>query len=152
MSTAINIQKILNSTITSLNNVVPVKFDVLSPVLTAQPYEQKEIGVLISLVGEVKGRLILETTYDVIDVIGQSMFGMNIEGEMVESFTGELGNMVAGNLCTILEKDRFSLDISTPTIMTGSTKFYGFKQAFKLPIRFESGSILNILLTIDEAS
>ena len=33
------------------------------------------------------------------------MFGMSIEREMVESFTGELGNMVAGNLCTILEKE-----------------------------------------------
>ena len=33
------------------------------------------------------------------------MFGMSIEGEMIESFTGELGNMVAGNLCTVLEKN-----------------------------------------------
>ena len=47
------------------------------------------------------------------------MFGMSIEGEMIESFTGELGNMVAGNLCTILEKNGLILDISPPTVMTG---------------------------------
>ena len=40
----------------------------------------------------------IDTTKEVIDKIGQAMFGMSIEGEMVESFTGELGNMVAGNL------------------------------------------------------
>lgn len=150
MSTSITIQKVLNGAISSLSTIVPVKFDVLSPVLTAQPYEQKELSVLVNIVGAFKGRLILDTNIEIINIIGQSMFGMNIEGEMVESFTGELGNMVAGNLCTVLEKDDFILDISTPTVMAGETKFYGFKQAFKLPIRFESGSIMNILLTIDD--
>lgn len=150
MSTAVNIQKVLNGAITSLTNIVPVKFDVLAPVLTSEPYEQKELSVLIHIVGAIKGRLILDTNIDVIELIGLSMFGMNIEGEMVESFTGELGNMVAGNLCTVLESDDFVLDISTPTVMTGKTKFYGFKKAFKLPVRFDSGSMMNILLTIDE--
>lgn len=78
------------------------------------------------------------------------MFGMSIERETVESFTGELGNMVAGNLCTVLEKDSLILDISPPTVMTGATKFFGFKQAFKLPIKLEDGELLHVLLTIDE--
>lgn len=147
---AMNIQKLLNGAISSLTNIIPLKFDVLSPALTSEPYEQKEISVLINIVGAFKGRLIIDTSLEVIDAIGLSMFGMNIEGEMVESFTGELGNMVAGNLCTVLEKDQFNLDISTPTVMTGTTKFYGFKQAFKLPVRFESGAMLHILLTIDD--
>lgn len=150
MSTSKYVQIVLNRTIDSLITVVPVKLDVLSPTMTVQPYEQKEISVLIGLVGGIKGRLILETTTDVIGQIGQAIFGMSIEGEMIESFTGELGNMVAGNLCTLLEKDGLVLDISPPTVMTGVTKFYGFIQAFKLPVRLEDGSILNVLLTIDE--
>ncbi len=143
-------QMILNGTIASLTTVIPVKLEVLAPALIVQPYEQKELSVLIGLVGGVKGRLIIETTTDVIGIIGQAMFGMSIEGEMVESFTGELGNMVAGNLCTLLEKDNMILDISPPTVMTGAIKFFGFKQAFKLPVRLEDGSMLNVLLTIDE--
>ena len=151
MSTSKYVQMILNGTIASLTTVIPVKLDVLSPTMTVQPYEQKEISVLIGLVGGIKGRLILETTTEVIGQIGQAMFGMSIEGEMVESFTGELGNMVAGNLCTLLEKDGLILDISPPTVMTGTMKFFGFKQAFKLPVKLEDGSMLNVLLTIDEA-
>lgn len=150
MSTSKNVQMILNGTITSLTSVIPVKLDVLAPSLTVQPYEQKELSVLIGLIGGIKGRLIIDTSIEAIGTIGQAMFGMTIEGEMIESFTGELGNMVAGNLCTILEKDGLTVDISPPTVMVGTTKFFGFKQAFKLPVVLEGGTKLTVLLTIDE--
>lgn len=141
---------ILNGTISSLTTVIPVKLDVLAPSLTVQPYEQKELSVLIGLIGGIKGRLIIDTSVEAIGTIGQAMFGMTIEGEMIESFTGELGNMVAGNLCTVLEKNGLTVDISPPTVMVGTTKFFGFKQAFKLPVVLEDGTKLTVLLTIDE--
>lgn len=150
MSTSKHVQMILNGTITSLTTIIPVKLDILAPSLTVQPYEQTEVSVLIGLVGGIKGRLILDTTTDVIDTIGQAMFGMSIEGEMIESFSGELGNMVAGNLCTVLEKNDLILDISPPTVLSGKTKLFGFKQAFKLPVRLADGGMLTVLLTIDE--
>jgi chemotaxis protein CheX len=124
--------------------------EILPPSLTVQPYEQKELGVLIGLVGGIKGRILIDTSKSAIDKIGQAMFGMTIEGEMIESFTGELGNMIAGNLCTVLEKQGLVLDISPPTVMTGTTKLFGFKKAFKLPVRLTTGDSLTILLTIDE--
>lgn len=145
-----NIQKVLNATISSLSNVVPLKLDVLAPSLIKQPYEQREISVLIGLIGNMKGRIIVEPTNAIVSKIGESMFGMAIEGEMAESFTGELGNMIAGNLCMILEKEGIVLDISPPTVMTGNTKFYGFQQAFKIPVRMESGETMNLLLTMDD--
>ncbi len=150
LETSKNIQLILNAAISSLTNVIPLKLEVLAPSITVQPYEQKELGVLIGLVGGIKGRLLIESPINAIDTIGQAMFGMTIEGEMIESFTGELGNMIAGNLCTVLEKQGLVLDISPPTVMTGETKFYGFTKAFKLPVKLETGASLNILLTIDD--
>lgn len=150
MDKATNVQKVLNATISSLTAVIPNKFQVLSPSLVKQPYEQREISVLIGLIGNMKGRLIVEPTHAIVSKIGQAMFGMNIEGEMAESFTAELGNMIAGNLCTILERESLTLDISPPTVLTGNTKFYGFQQAFKIPVQFEDGDLLNLLLTIDE--
>ncbi|WP_432355161.1 chemotaxis protein CheX [Sporosarcina sp. A2] len=150
MTDSLTIQHILNSTIQSLNAVIPLKFNVLPPSLTTQPYEQKELSVLIALLGDVRGRLIIDTNEATISQIGEAMFGMKIEGEMIESFTGELGNMVAGNLCTLLEKDEMTLDISPPTVLTGETKYYGFKQAFKLPLNFNDAPLSNVLLTIDD--
>ncbi len=149
MTDATTVHRILNNTIQSLTSVIPIQFDVLAPSLTTQPYEQKELSVLIALLGDVRGRLIIDTTESTISAIGEAMFGMKIEGEMIESFTGELGNMVAGNLCTLLEKESLTLDISPPTVLTGETKFYGFTQAFKLPLNFPDSAPTNVLLTID---
>lgn len=150
MSTSLNVQKILNGTITALTTVLPIKLDVLPPSLIVQPFVQKELSVLIGLVGGIKGRIIIDTSMHVIDEIGQAMFGMAVEGEMFESLTGELGNMIAGNLCTTVEANGLTLDISPPTVMTGETKFYGFTQAFVLPVELATGGKLTVLLTIDE--
>jgi chemotaxis protein CheX len=144
ISTSEYVQRILNETINSLTTVIPIKLEILPPSLTIEPYEQKELSVLIGLIGGIKGRLLIDTSTDAIDMIGQAMFGMSIEREMVESFTGELGNLVAGNFCTVLEKDSLILDISPPTGMTGATKFFGFKQAFKIPIRLADGELLHV--------
>lgn len=151
MEVSKQIQLILNGTISSLTTVIPGKLDILPPSLTVQPFEQEELSVLIGLVGGIKGRLIIDTSKQAVNSIGLSMFGMTIEGEMVESFTGELGNMIAGNLCTVLEKGGLQLDISPPTVMTGKTKFFGFKQAFKLPVQLADGGSMTVLLTIDES-
>ena len=150
MTDTLTIQQLLNSMIQSLTSVIPINFDVLAPSLTTQPYEQKELSVLIAFHGDARGRLIIDTNEETISQIGEAMFGMKIEGEMIESFTGELGNMVAGNLCTILEKEKLTLDISPPTVITGQTKFYGFQQAFKLPVNFSNAPNSHVLLTIDE--
>lgn len=150
MTNASTIQQLLNSTIQSLTAVIPIKFDVLPPSLTLEPYEQKELSVLIAFHGDLRGRLIIDTHEATISQIAEAMFGMKIEGEMIESFTGELGNMVAGSLCTLLEKEKLTLDISPPTVLTGETKFFGFRQAFKLPVNFSDSPNSHVLLTIDE--
>lgn len=152
MSTSKNVQIILNGAIKALTTVIPIQLEVLPPALVVQPFKQKELSVLIGLVGGVKGRLIIDTSVEVIGSIGQTMFGMDIEGEMIESLTGELGNMIAGNLCTSAESNGLILDISPPTVMTGQTKFFGFKQAFTLPVQLSTGGVMTVLLTIDEES
>lgn len=150
MNDSKNVQLILNGTIKALSNIIPIDLKVLPPTLVAQPFEQEAISVLIGLVGGVKGRIIIDTSYDVINAIGKSMFGMDVQEEMVESLTGELGNMIAGNLCVSVEEKGLILDISPPTVMTGKVKLYGFTQAFSLPVELDSGGKMTILLTIDE--
>ena len=100
MSTSKHIQTILNGTIQSLKSVIPIPMEIKSPSLMVQPFEQKEMAVLIGIIGDVKGRIIIDSSAEFFSAIGATMFGMPLEGEMLESFTGELGNMVAGNLCT----------------------------------------------------
>lgn len=149
MSASKHIQTILNGTITSLKSVIPLTMDIKSPSLMVQPFDQKEMGVLIGIVGDIKGRIIIDSTADCFSQIGATMFGMPLEGEMLESFTGELGNMIAGNLCTTVAGN-LEIDITPPTVIVGTSKLFGFQHAFKLPVDLTGVGEMTIILTIDE--
>ncbi|WP_299515441.1 chemotaxis protein CheX [uncultured Rummeliibacillus sp.] len=149
MSTSEQMKAILNSTILSLKAVLPKEVHVSSPAITSDPYQQSEIGVLIGMVGDIKGRIIIDSTTTTFSAIGEAMFGMQLDGEMLESFTGEFGNMVAGNLCTYVAEQNLELDITPPTVMVGNTKLVGFKHAFKLPVNADGIGDLTVLLTVD---
>ncbi|ATP39691.1 chemotaxis protein CheX [Solibacillus sp. R5-41] len=150
MSTSQHIQTILNGTIHSLKTIIPMNIDVKSPSIITEPYTQQEMGVLIGLIGDLKGRIIIDSTPEIFGAVGSSMFGMPLDGAMLESFTGELGNMIAGNLCTYAGQYELELDITPPTVMVGNTKLYGFQQAFNLPATIDGAGDISILYTIDE--
>lgn len=149
MSASKHIQTILNGTIASLKSVIPLTMDIKSPSLMVQPFDQKEMGVLIGIVGDIKGRIIIDSTANCFSQIGATMFGMPLEGEMLESFTGELGNMIAGNLCTTVAGN-LEIDITPPTVIVGTSKLFGFQHAFKLPVDLTGVGEMTIILTIDE--
>ncbi|QFF98751.1 chemotaxis protein CheX [Psychrobacillus glaciei] len=150
MSESKHIQTVLNGTIQSLKSVIPLPMEIKSPSLMVQPFEQKEMAVLIGIIGDVKGRIIIDSTAKCFSSIGATMFGMPLEGEMLESFTGELGNMIAGNLCTSVAGNGVEIDITPPTVIVGTTKLFGFQHAFKLPVEITGIGELLIILTIDE--
>ncbi|SOC19690.1 chemotaxis protein CheX [Ureibacillus xyleni] len=150
MNNSKHIQTILNGSMHSLKSILPSSISFQSPSILSEPYIQKEMGVLIGLLGDIKGRVIIDSTSDVFSAIGAQMFGMPLEGEMLESFTGEFGNMFAGNLCTHVGTEALNIDITPPTVMVGNTKLFGFEKAFRLPTTIENVGILTILFTIDE--
>ena len=150
MNTSVHIQTILNGTIHALKTILPMNITISSPSLTTEPYTQEEMGVLIGLIGDLKGRVIIDGSSSIFGSIGSSMFGIPLEGEMLESFTGEFGNMIAGNLCTHAGQNNLELDITPPTVMVGNTKLYGFQHAFRLPAAIEGIGEIVILFTIDE--
>lgn len=145
-----HIQTVLNGSIHSLKTILPMEMNIQPPSVLNQPYIQEEMGVLIGLIGDIKGRLVINSSSSTISAIGTKMFGIPIEGEMLESFTGEFGNMFAGNLCTHVGQQSLNVDITPPTVMVGTTKLCGFEKAFKLPAMLENIGPLTILFTIDE--
>ncbi|GGA26062.1 chemotaxis protein CheX [Psychrobacillus lasiicapitis] len=150
MSASKHIQTILNGTIQSLKSVIPLSMDIKSPSLMVQPFEQTEMSVLIGIIGDIKGRIIIDSTTNGFSQIGATMFGMPLEGEMLESFTGELGNMIAGNLCTSVAANGVEIDITPPTVIVGTSRLFGFQHAFKLPVEIADVGEITIILTIDE--
>ncbi|WP_458415448.1 chemotaxis protein CheX [Schinkia sp. CFF1] len=149
MSIGEKITHVLNGTIESVRGIIPTTLSIGKPSLMTEPLEQTEIGVLIGMVGHVRGRLVIESKANIFGKIGEIMFGMPLEGEMLQSFTGELGNMLAGNLCTIVAQQGVDIDITPPTVMVGASKLYGFERAFRVPVEINELGELQIILMVE---
>ncbi|KAA9026076.1 chemotaxis protein CheX [Niallia endozanthoxylica] len=141
---------ILQGTSNAVKEVLPFELSIEQPSLLTQPYTQHCVGVLIGMTGDVRGRLIIDGSEKTFGKIGEGMFGMMVEGEMLESFAGELGNMIAGTLSTFISQQGLEMDITPPTVLVGQTKIYGFDKAYRLPITVQGAGTVIILLMIEQ--
>ncbi len=150
MSLGERITHIMNGTIEAIKGLIPIPVVIDKPTRFTAPHTQSEIGVLIGVVGDIRGRIVIEGPFSSFGGIGETMFGMTLEGEMLESFTGELGNMIAGSLATIMSQKGVIIDITPPTVLVGQTKLYGFSTAFRLPVNIEGKGSIQIILIIED--
>lgn len=145
-----HIQSIIDGTTYALQSIVPVNVTIQPFSFKNEPYIQQEIGVLIGFIGDLKGRIIIDSVQSTFGELASKMFGMPIEGEMLESFTGEFGNMLAGTICTYIAAQNIQIDITPPTVMVGKTKLYGFESAYNIPVSIDEVGDLTILITFDD--
>ncbi|MFJ8235224.1 chemotaxis protein CheX [Ureibacillus sp. NPDC094379] len=149
MITSTTIETIVNSTIQALNTILAVKIDLQSPSYTLEPFLQEDIGVQIGLTGDINGKIIIDSASSTFSAIGARMFGIPLEGDLLESFTGEFGNMFAGHFSTHLVQEFTNIDITPPTVFNRNSTLYGFEKAFRLPVTIEDAGKMTILFTID---
>ncbi|MBO8177427.1 chemotaxis protein CheX [Aeribacillus pallidus] len=141
---------LLNGTIETMKSIFPLTIQLGKPMLVEEPLYQQEMGVLIGITGDIPGRIMIQSQQDVFSQLGQAMFGLPVEGEMLESFAGEVGNMIAGNLSTVISQIGMTMDITPPTVIVGDSKVYGFKRAFQLPVTMDTVGTFTVVLIMDE--
>lgn len=139
---------ILNGAVTSIRNVIPIKFQMTKP-QTVKQSVNLDYGVLIGFTGDISGKMIFSAQRNVFGTIGENMYGMALEGEMLASFSGELGNMIAGGISTKVIDNGYKTDITSPTIMEGDTTITGYNQALQVPVTLENVGNLHIYLLLD---
>lgn len=142
------VAELLNGTLSSIKAVVPIDYDTKKPQLIEKDF-QLAFGVLIGITGDINGKLVLAGNPETFASIGEEMFGMSLEGEMILSFSGELGNMIAGKLSTIIAENGTDINITAPTIMRGNTILSGYKQALKVALTLEGVGAMTIYLLLD---
>ncbi|HEY4600856.1 MAG TPA: chemotaxis protein CheX [Cerasibacillus sp.] len=143
------IKELLNGTMASLEKVVSLPYKILNTEALKQSFHL-HFGVLIGITGQMKGKLILAGDKSVFASIGEAMFGMKVEQEMLHSFSGELGNMIAGNLSTDIITKGVKTDITAPTIMEGNTTLTGYRNGLQVTVSFSGVGELHVYLLIDE--
>jgi chemotaxis protein CheX len=144
-----SVTDLLNNFITALKGVIPLEVAVYDPVSLREPYNKHNIGVLIGMTGDTRGRFVIDGDQESFQSLAASMFGMPLAGEMLESFAGELGNMIVGNLATSISQSGNNVDITTPTVIAGESKLFGFHEAIQLPMTIENVGDFLILFMIE---
>lgn len=143
----IRIKGLLNGTYESIKAVIPVENDISKPIIVNETMAL-QFGVLIGMTGDIKGQIILEGEPHLFGGLGESMYGMPLEGEMLNSFSGELGNMIAGQLSTIVSSKDINMDITSPTIVYGDVRLAGYKHVIKLTVALETLGEMYIYLLL----
>ncbi|WP_066174038.1 chemotaxis protein CheX [Bacillus marinisedimentorum] len=147
-----NVAKVLNGAIQALKTIVPEGVEIYKPLLIEHSFTHLPMAVLIGMTGDVRGRLLIDGDKTAFGALGEKMFGMPLEGDLLESFTGEFGNMFAGNLSTVISKDNVLMDITPPTIMTGRSRLSGFDKALHVPIKMDNDSDMNVFLMLETSN
>ena len=142
------VKEVYNGTIYAVKNIIPFDPSVGSPQLIIPPLSVN-FGVMIGFTGGLKGELVLKSNEDFISKIGESMFGMPVSGEMLESFAGELGNMIAGSLSTYLADKDIRTDITHPTVLKGDAQLSGFKRALLVEVNYQDDNVLSVHLLLN---
>jgi chemotaxis protein CheX len=142
--------KLLDGVVEAVGVVFPFSVECLPSIAVNESIFQSELGVLIGLTGSVKGRLVVEAPKRIFSHISSAMYGMELDGDMLESFVGELGNMVGGSICTRVSTEGLSLDITPPTVLVGQTKMTGLGEGRCLPVAFPDGGQLHVSVVLDK--
>ncbi|PLR97702.1 chemotaxis protein CheX [Bacillus sp. T33-2] len=139
---------LLESVLSSLSNVVPAPYR-KETLRTVDGPLHVQFGVLIGITGQLKGKLIFKGPVELFGALGESMFGMPLEGEMLKSFAGELGNMISGGFCAKVFEQGISIDITSPTIMEGDSRISGFKAGHEVIVSFDGKGPLSLSVLFD---
>lgn len=142
------ITTLLNGTNTALKQIVPIEHTKSKPILLKDAIDV-QFGVLIGIVGDLKGKLVLAGDLKVFGKIGENMFGMEVTDEMLASFSGEFGNMLAGNISTNIADEGLAIDITSPSIIEGQAKISGFMLAIQTKVSFAEVGDIDIYLLLD---
>ncbi|WP_428909650.1 chemotaxis protein CheX [Niallia sp. Krafla_26] len=142
------IMELLNGINLALKAIIPSPYTLTKP-KRLRTYLRPQFGILIGMTGDIRARFILMGNPSTFKSIAHSMFGMELEGEMLVSFSGELGNMLAGGISTRIINSGMHTDITTPTIIQGETKVSHYKIAIEMMAIFSEKEKLDLYLLLD---
>jgi chemotaxis protein CheX len=103
-------------------------------------YRRKGVAALIEVVGDIEGRIILDTDPATAIHLAKHLAGgdVNASDELVRETVCELANMVIGNAITSLNDQGFHFKISPPEVHTDEQGLTGSEDIEALVMCFET--------------
>lgn len=111
-----------------------------------------DVVCIIGIIGDLRGNVIYAMSADTAkSIAGIMMGGMELDelDEIGQSAISELGNMLAANACTELSQVNVKVDVSTPTLMTGSFTISASADKVTRVVLSAGGMPFDIFLSLD---
>lgn len=113
----------IRASVDVLQQVTQMNFNIGKPNIRTSPFSPDDVLVTLGIVGNLKGKVTISMpTESAKAIASKMMMGMPIEklDEMSKSALCELGNMIMGNVATVLFNQGVQIDITPPSLYTGN--------------------------------
>ncbi|GAE35628.1 chemotaxis protein CheX [Halalkalibacter akibai] len=124
----------------------------LAPSAGTGTIPSNDIAVILGIKGQLKGQIVCTFSTDTAKkLVGVMMGGMQIDqlDDMGWSAVQEFGNWVAGTTATELSKESCIIDVTTPMINEGESKFHSSNPFVTVPLDTPIGK-LNVHIAVKE--
>ena len=142
------IHDLLFGTIDSVKSVIPLPLSFDEPAYIENHVTTISMGVSITLTGEIHAQLVIHGDTHVFQKLSETMFGMQLEGDMLTSFTGELGNMIAGNLSNYVSQKGLKTDITPPNFIFQEIKTHSSIHTVCAPVKLPDHSEFSLIIEL----
>ena len=117
--------------------------------IKTSPYLSDSVAIIVGVTGKIRGQASFSISIDLACKIASCMMmGMPVTelDEMAKSALSELGNMIMGNTATIFYGKGLKIDITPPTILTGSNMQFSTNksQTVTVPLALSIGGSMEI--------
>jgi chemotaxis protein CheX len=143
---------LMNCLTGAFSNVIPLPSFSSQIDMTIETEILSEIAVSVGVTGDISAQIVVEGPEAVFSQIGQAMFGMPLEGEMLYGFVSEvIGNMVAGNAATNASQQGIIVNITPPNVAVGQIRFVNIKNGYRVKVMLEGAGELNALILLQQS-
>lgn len=121
------------------------------PYIKSPAFFADTLIILIGITGEMKGQAMITFEKDIACDIASKMIMMPVTelDDLAKSAIGELGNMIMGNTATIFSTKGIAIDITPPTIGTGTVSFTtNYAKNICIPLTYDNNKVIDINIAI----
>ncbi len=107
--------------------------------------------ILIGFTGEMKGQVMISFEHRIACDIASKMIMMPVTelDEFARSAISELGNMILGNTATIFSTKGINIDITPPTVGSGTMSFTNnYARNICVPLAYDDNKVIEIHISI----
>lgn len=139
-----HINAICRATKEILTNHFGLEVSPLAPSAGTGSIPSNDIAVILGVKGQLKGQIICSFSSDTAKkLVGVMMGGMEIDqlDDMGWSAVQEFGNWVAGTTATELSKVSCIIDVTTPIVNEGESRFHSSSPFVSVPLETPIGKL-----------